>query len=162
MFSKIPFGDFMNGHRDDEREIPVVGPDLSYESFLDRFLRPLKPCIITGLTENWPAAHEWTTLDPKTDYLIPNLSLLREVFGSSNGCVTFCDELDADGDAILREMLVSKFINDICKNLDSGTSQKTYLKDFHFMRATTSVKAPYTVPKFFQGTFQSASAHTFR
>ena len=136
------------------RAIPIVAPDISYNEFLNSFLRPLKPCIITGLTKDWPAAHEWTTRDPATGQTVPKFSTLRDIFGSYQGCITFCDELDINGDARLRELRVSQFIDDFFRNLENGTSQKTYLKDFHFMRVNEALKAPYTVPKFFQGSIK--------
>src|SRR5271154_939828 len=33
--------------------IPVVSGDSSYTQFLDNYLRPLKPCLISGLTTVW-------------------------------------------------------------------------------------------------------------
>lgn len=127
-----------------ERGIPVIKADVSYKLFLDEFLRPLKPCIISGLTDRWDGAKEWTMLDSSTGKLIPNFSIVREIFGKYECCVTFCDETDASGDVIQRKMSVSQFI-------DQQKSRKTYLKDFHFMRVNPSLKQPYSVPKFFHG-----------
>jgi hypothetical protein len=127
-----------------ERRIPVIKADVSYKIFLDEYLRPLKPCIISGLTDGWAAAKEWTISDRSTGKLNPNLSILEEIFGKYECCVTFCDETDANGDTVQREMSVSQFI-------DQQNSRKTYLKDFHFMRVDPFVKQPYSVPKFFQG-----------
>ena len=147
---------------DHGRGIPVVGPDISYDDFLDTFLRPLKPCIITGLTKDWPAAYEWTTHNSATGKSIPNLSLLKDVFGASEGCVTMCEEIDTNGDATVRETHVSQFIDEFSRNLKNGTTRKTYLKDFHFVRVTRSPNAPYTVPKFFQGNLISNLAYNIR
>ena len=127
-----------------ERGISVIKADVSYKVFLDDYLRPLKPCIISGLTDVWTAAKEWTIRDSSTGKLIPNFSILKEIFGKYECCVTFCDETDANGDIVQREMSVLQFI-------DQQNSRKTYLKDFHFMRANPSIKQPYSVSKFFQG-----------
>ena len=134
------------------RGIPIIDANTEYKDFLDRYLRPLKPCIVSGLTGRWSAAKEWTKLDSDTGTLVPNFSALKETFGEHRGCVTFCEETDSNGDAIQREMSVSQFLDNFAKNYeDSGASRKTYLKDFHFMRVNRSLISPYSVPKFFQG-----------
>jgi hypothetical protein len=136
------------------RGIPVVSSDISYSYFLNHFLRPLKPCLVSGLTEGWSAAIEWTTVDPLTAALIPNFSALRARFGSFNGCVTFCATKDSNGDALQEDMLISQFIDNVSsnshENLFTSTTRR-YLKDFHFMRVNPSLKSPYSVPIFFQG-----------
>jgi hypothetical protein len=134
------------------RAIPVVGPDIPYGEFLDRFLRPLQPCIITGLTSSWPAVEKWATSDTTPGNIVPNYAALRDTFGSCDGCITFCDELNGNGDFTQREMPVAQFIDEFCNNSDEGKSRKTYLKDFHFMRVNQFLKPPYTVPIYFQGT----------
>jgi hypothetical protein len=148
---------------DHGRGIPVVGPDISYDDFLDTFLRPLKPCIITGLTKDWPAAYEWTTHNSTTGKSIPSFSILKDIFGASEGCVTMCEEIDTNGDATVRQTQVSQFIDEFSRNLENGTTRKTYLKDFHFMRVSHSLNAaPYTVPKFFQGNLISNFSYNIR
>jgi hypothetical protein len=131
---------------DKERAIPVVRGDISYTQYLARYLRPLKPCLVSGLTEGWAAAREWTCRDPATEKMIPNFSHLREIFGAESGCITFCDETDPYGELIQQYLPISSFID----SLDRDTSRKTYLKDFHFMRHLR--KLPYLVPKFLAGT----------
>jgi hypothetical protein len=140
-----------------DRGIDVVTADISYTEFLDGYLRPLKPCIVVGITEGWIAEREWTQIDPNTRTLIPNFSALKEAFGEYSGCITFCDEKDGNDDSVQREMTVGKFIDDILAN--SGchffdSSRKTYLKDFHLMRVNPSLSCPYKVPKYFQGYHQ--------
>ena len=132
-----------------DRGIPVIDRDFSYTQFLDDFLRPLRPCIIvSGLTEEWPSTKRWTIQDPSKGQLIPNYRTLEEDFGEYEGCITFCDETDSNGETVQREMLVSQYIDSITRH---ETTRKTYLKDFHFMRVNPSLKPPYSVPKFFQG-----------
>jgi hypothetical protein len=128
-----------------ESRIPVVSGDSSYTQFLDSHLRALKPCLISALTTVWTAAREWTCRDPPTGKLIPNFSLLKELFGAETGCITFCSETDHHGELIQRELPVSSFIT----SFSNDASRKTYLKDFHFMRHLQ--KPPYSVPKFFAG-----------
>lgn len=129
----------------DENGIPVVLGDSLYKQFLDNDLRSLKPCIISGLSEDWPAAREWTCRDPTTGNLIPDFSHLKVLFGAEIGCITFCEETDAHGELVQRDLSVSSFID----SLNKDASRRTYLKDFHFMRHLP--KPPYTVPKFFAG-----------
>jgi len=133
------------------RAIPVVGPNITYDEFLGRFLHPLQPCIITGLTNSWPAIKEWTTIDTASGSLVPNCTALRDTFGAYDGCITFCGETDGNGDFSEREMPVAQFIDEFRTNSDDGRSRKTYLKDFHFMRVNPSLRPPYTVPLYFQG-----------
>ena len=126
-----------------ERGISVIKADISYKVFLDEYLRPLKPCIISGLTDGWTAAKEWTIRDSSTGTSIPNFSILKETFGKYECCVTFCDEADANGDIVQREMPILQFIN-------QQNSRKTYLKDFHFMRVKNpSINQRYSVSKSF-------------
>ena len=136
--------------KSDDPGIPVIDANISYKQFLDDFLRPLKPCLINGLTKDWLAAAKWTTTDSATGELIPDYAALNETFGDYPACITFCDELDVNGEAVQREMQVSQFITDI---VSASTSHKRYLKDFHFMRANTSLTPPYSVPKFFRGIY---------
>jgi len=131
-----------------DRRIPVIEKDLSYQVFLNAYLRPLEPCIISGLTDEWTASKEWTIEDSSTGELIPNFSKLKHVFGECGCCVTFCDETDSNGETVQREMSVAQFIDSIQEH---DATRKTYLKDFHFMRVNTSLKPPYSVPKFFEG-----------
>ena len=133
------------------RAIPVVGPNITYDEFLGGFLHPLQPCIITGLTESWPAIKEWTTIDTASGNLVPNCTALRDTFGAYDGCITFCGETDGNGDFRQRKMPVAQFIDEFRENSDEGRSRKMYLKDFHFMRVNPSLRQPYTVPLHFQG-----------
>lgn len=141
----------MNEDGDKKERIDVIDADVEYTEFLDKYLRPLKPCIIRGLTADWLAAREWTTLDPDTGALIPNFSALRETFGQHTGCITFCAETDDNGDAIQRELSVSASLDDFHRNYLVNKTRKQYLKDFHFMHVIASIGQPYSVPKFFQG-----------
>src|SRR5271154_4851803 len=136
----------MNG--DEERGIPVITSEVLYKQFLDSYLRPLKPCIISNLTKDWLAAKEWVTTDSVTGIMVPNFATLKNHFGECDGCVTFCSERDSNGELIRREMSVTQFIDTLASN---RTTQKQYLKDFHFMRLNKSNTTPYTVPKFFEG-----------
>lgn len=136
------------------RGIPIIDANVSYQDFLDSFLRPLTPCLLSGLTEGWPAARDWATFDSTLGQLVPNFSVLKALFGEYSGCVTFCDETDANGDTVQREISVAEFIDSISSNDGRDlitSSRKTYLKDFHFMRVKSYTKQPYSVPLYFQG-----------
>ena len=130
-------------------QLPRIPGNLPYPAFLDTFLRPLKPCIITGLANSWPAFHEWTRRDPLTTELGPDYDVLTAAFGKFAANITFCDEHEnGNGDARQREMSVAQFIDDITT---TQSPQKRYLKDFHFMRVSQQLPPPYAVPIFFQG-----------
>jgi len=147
------FDELMNG---EERGIPVIDRSIDYKEFLDDFLRPLKPCLITGLTQDWPAAREWVTKDSSSDDLSPDYETLKTTFGQYTGCITFCGQKDRNEETIQKEMTVAEFIDSI----SSSKSEKRYLKDFHFMRVNPSLPKPYTVPKFFEGiTFITIKAY---
>jgi hypothetical protein len=139
---------------DGDRGIEVLSPDISFKEFLDGYLRPLKPCIVSDVAQGWSAAEKWTRIDSHTRTLIPKFSVLKECFGEYSGCVTCCNETDGNGDAVQRDMSVQQFIDDILANSKYdffNSSRKTYLKDFHFMRVNPSLPPPYDVPLYFQG-----------
>jgi hypothetical protein len=120
-------------------DIARVSSDISYTTFHARFLRPLQPCLITGLAETWPATRNWTCRDP----LVPKFAALKAAFGDVAACITFCDQLDGNGDPIQRDMSVCEFIDAVLT-----APGKRYLKDFHFCH---HLPPPYSVPEFFQG-----------
>jgi hypothetical protein len=41
------------------RQALLASQDLSIEQFVERFERPRLPVVITGLTDDWPAAGHW-------------------------------------------------------------------------------------------------------
>lgn len=134
--------------------VPVLPHNTPYIHFVNHFLRPLKPCLISGLSNDWNATKHWTTTDVRTGSLIPNFSALQVAFRDSQGCVTLCDVLGDDGNFQQKEMTVSQFIENVLSNSNRNffkSTQKTYLKDFHFMLSNNSLKDVYDVPYFFQG-----------
>ena len=145
--SKFPSG-MSTSDTNGASQVPRIPASLPYPAFLNAFLRPLKPCIVTGLADNWPASNAWTRRDPLTTELVPDYGALRAAFGKFTACITFCGEGDdANSDARQRDMSVAQFIDD----MTTQSPQKRYLKDFHFMRVTQQSPPPYTVPNFFQG-----------
>jgi hypothetical protein len=138
----------------EDRGISVIPNDIPYKDFLDEYLRPLKPCLFSSVTESWPAVKQWTEIDSRTRTLIPNFSNLKVMFGENNGCVTFCNEYDVHGDTVQREMTVGNFLDNLLSNSGNdffNTSRKTYLKDFHFMLANPDAAKMYDIPVYFQG-----------
>jgi hypothetical protein len=133
-------------------KVPAENADLPYNVFLERYLRPLKPCIISGLAEKWPAFTECTQFDG--DLRVPRFTALRELFGTYSGCITLCNRKDENNEAIQSEISVSDFIDilDSKRCVENiSLADKPYLKDFHFMRVNVSLSQPCTVPIFFQG-----------
>jgi hypothetical protein len=138
----------------EDRGISVIPNDIPYKDFLDEYLRPLKPCLFSSVTESWPAVKQWTEIDSRTRTLIPNFSNLKRTFGENDGCVTFCDEYDVHGDTVQREMTVGNFLDNLLSNSGNdffNASRKTYLKDFHFMLANPDAAKMYDIPVYFQG-----------
>jgi hypothetical protein len=127
-----------------DRDIPVIDSDTPYKVFLDTFLRPLTPCLITGLTQDWPAAKQWTTFDPRTQTLVPNFSTLNSLYGHCTGTITHCSTSTPPC-----ETLISSFLTQIASSPRPGGR---YLKDFHFMsHLPPSSPEPYSVPVYFRG-----------
>ncbi|GMI13499.1 hypothetical protein TrLO_g4216 [Triparma laevis f. longispina] len=71
-----------SGHDIDEEEIEedamaVIeredGDELSYESFVDKYMAPNRPVIITGLTSSWRATHEFLHSDSRSSLNVERL-----------------------------------------------------------------------------------------
>jgi len=132
-----------------DREVEVIDESTSYDTFLDQFLRPSKPCIITGLAKSWPATREWTFLDENNGKLAPNFAKLNELFGSCIGTITLCNQNNTQKDCLIRDFLEKLS----CSSGELDTANGEYLKDFHFMQhLLPESPAPYSVPIYFKGT----------
>lgn len=59
----------------------VDGATLSYAEFVDRFMRPNLPVVLTGLTSSWRSCHDWT-LAAAADRRAPDLDFLARSFPS--------------------------------------------------------------------------------
>lgn len=46
----------------------VDAREVTFEEFADRFERPGRPCVITGLTDDWPATHRWKLEELEKNY----------------------------------------------------------------------------------------------
>lgn len=56
----------------------VNGKELSYESFVDNYLKKNKPVVLTGLMDDWRSCRDWVKEDGQ-----PNLQFFSTHFGKS-------------------------------------------------------------------------------
>jgi hypothetical protein len=59
----------------------VDGRSLTYAEFVDRFMAPNRPVVLTGLTTSWRSREDWTLPDPG-DCGRPNLGFVARNFPS--------------------------------------------------------------------------------
>lgn len=129
----------------------VNGKELSYELFVENYLKKNKPVVLTGLMDDWRACRDWIKEDGQ-----PNLQFFSTHFGKSIVQVADCCTREFTDQKIL-EMPVSEFIDhwlriytgncgsDVnCNNCQS----LLYLKDWHFVKEYPKYAA-YTTPPFF-------------
>lgn len=57
----------------------VDGRALRYEEFVERYLMPNRPVLLTGLMDDWRAATDWLAPDGRA----PNLPFFATHFGDS-------------------------------------------------------------------------------
>ncbi|TFK49128.1 Clavaminate synthase-like protein [Heliocybe sulcata] len=114
----------------------------SYEEFLDRYLLPLKPCLIAMPELSlWGASQRW--LKQTDDGPSPDIDGLERAFRDSQVDVAFCEETDEYGGQRRDRMLFSEFATIWRENPNA----KLYLKDFHFCIAGQS--AAHQTPEIF-------------
>ncbi|ORY86808.1 hypothetical protein BCR37DRAFT_385282 [Protomyces lactucae-debilis] len=106
----------------------------SYSDFLENHLKPLKPCIIDNLTDDWPAQRQWVSLlDGK---LVPHYDYLSTTFGQEQVSITRGENEPTTG-------IFEEFLSHMRKG------HTAYARDIHLFRRYPAT-AMYTVPKIFE------------
>jgi hypothetical protein len=59
----------------------VDGRSLTYPEFVDRFMKPNLPVVLTGLTSSWRSCEDWALAGPD-DRRRPNLDFFAQNFPS--------------------------------------------------------------------------------
>ena len=77
--------------------IPTVdASELSPEQFLQRYMRPNLPVMVTGLTDGWRATRDWVSVTSDGSRVV-DMRAMSEAFGAAEVLVVDCDEaLDTD------------------------------------------------------------------
>ncbi|OAY79583.1 JmjC domain-containing protein 4, partial [Ananas comosus] len=134
----------------------VDARDLSYERFVERFLAPNLPVLLTGLTDAaapWRACADWVSSAPRR----PNLPFFSARFPNSTVQVADCSTREFTDQKRLEMSLadyISYWIEHSQENRgnDSSCNNKIdsllYLKDWHFVKEYPDYAA-YTTPIFF-------------
>ena len=77
--------------------VPTVdASELSPDQFLERYMRPNLPVMITGLTDGWRATREWVS-ETSDGSRVVDMRAMSEAFGAAEVLVVNCDDaLDTD------------------------------------------------------------------
>ncbi|CAL9760646.1 unnamed protein product [Musa acuminata subsp. burmannicoides] len=131
----------------------VDGRALRYEEFVERYLMPNRPVLLTGLMDDWRAATDWLAPDGRA----PNLPFFATHFGDSVVQVADCSKREFT-DQKRREMTVAEFISywlKLSSRKDSSVlrcndddESLLYLKDWHFFKEYPDYVAYRTPPCF--------------
>ncbi|KAM0900933.1 hypothetical protein ACQ4PT_020319 [Festuca glaucescens] len=130
----------------------VDGRSLTYPEFVDRFMKPNLPVVLTGLTSSWRSCEDWT-LAGTDGRRRPNLDCFAQNFPSPLVQVADCSSREFTDQKRL-EMSMQKFIDQWVRNSCTGSSNGVceasplYLKDWHFVKEYPDYVA-YTTPTFF-------------
>ncbi|XP_030531428.2 2-oxoglutarate and iron-dependent oxygenase JMJD4 [Rhodamnia argentea] len=127
------------------------GKELTYQEFVERYLRKNQPVVLTGLMDDWRACKDWVTRDGR-----PNLPFFAAHFGKSRVQVADCGTREFT-DQKRVEMSVSEFAEHWLmgwkpEESEIPTSDRPpvlYLKDWHFVKDYPDYVA-YTTPVFFR------------
>lgn len=120
----------------------VPASDLTYDVFVERYLAPGKPVIITGVTCGWRAAEELVDASGA-----PNIAALAALAPSAVVPVVDCGD-DGRGGARERWTVAEygRYWAATCAGTDS---RRLYLKDAHIVRDVPGGEALYSVPPWF-------------
>lgn len=116
----------------------VNGYELSYSTFVEKYLSKNEPVVITGLMDDWRACRDWVFDDGR-----PNLQFISSNFGDSKVQVADCGSREFT-EQKRYEMSVSEFIDHWLEfsSLEHGNHSPSklkgktllYLKDWHFVK----------------------------
>ncbi|KAF0918996.1 hypothetical protein E2562_027632 [Oryza meyeriana var. granulata] len=105
---------------------------LCYAEFVDRFMRPNRPVVLTGLTSSWRSCQDWTLA---ADRRAPDLEFLARTFPSPFVQVADCSSWEFSDQKRL-EMSMREFVDHWVGSSSNGNSGGSllYLKDWHFVK----------------------------
>ena len=117
-------------------EISIVKAALQYEVFLEKFLRPNKPCLISpDLTEFWPAMKLWRSKFPSDDSSTestnnPDWNYIQKHFGAEKVTVAKCGTRSFSD-----QERVELPLHEVIDLWRSGKGEGLYVKDWHLARS---------------------------
>nr|BAN21255.1 hypothetical protein [Riptortus pedestris] len=114
--------------------------EISYSQFFEKYLYRNEPCVIRGITDDWPSQQLWI------HHGKPNIDYLETNYGTSMVPVANCEERYFDSQAKTC-MTLSEYAA-YWRKYSSASSPSLYLKDWHFMKEYPEEKI-YTIPKYF-------------
>ncbi|KAM0945820.1 putative transcription factor & chromatin remodeling &Metalloenzymes JmjC family [Dioscorea sansibarensis] len=130
----------------------VDGRELTYKDFVERYMRPNLPVVLTGLMDGWSSCVDWVTPDG-----LPSLPFFSSNFGQSIVQVADCGTKEFT-DQKRTEMTVKEYIDHwlgiadencvSCLDSNKNSCSLLYLKDWHFVKEYPEYVA-YTTPPFF-------------
>lgn len=131
--SSTKMQEFIDGN--DENIPRVHYKDLSYDQFVENYMRPNLPVIIEGLADDWPAMEKWTFKQLYKDY----------------GDVEFMIGEDDIGTPI--NVTMKEYIQYMIVNKDDSPHY-LFHKNLHRNEDTRSLQNDYTPPIYFDQDYQ--------
>ncbi|KAJ3679710.1 hypothetical protein LUZ60_017721 [Juncus effusus] len=127
----------------------VDAKSLTYAQFVERYMKPNTPVVLTGLTDTWQSCSDWVL---NSEPSRPNLFFFSSNCSDSIVQVADCYEKEYS-DQKRVEMSMGDFISNWIRNSDneSNLTNKSfhYLKDWHFVKEYPNYCA-YKTPLFFK------------
>ncbi|XP_078154046.1 arginine-specific demethylase JMJ20-like [Carex rostrata] len=126
----------------------VDGRSLTYDHFIDRYMKPNLPVVLTGLTHTWQSLTDWVQNSN------PNLSFFSSLCSTSTVQVADCNKKQYSDQKRL-EMTLPDLIRSWTQHSHDGYKPTNepqsflYLKDWHFVKEYPNYCA-YTTPTFFK------------
>jgi hypothetical protein len=139
--------------------VPTVdASELSPAQFVERFMKPNLPALLTGLTNGWRAQREWV-VGGESDGI--SMAAMTSVFGDADVLVVDCDA-GLDTDLARKQMKFSEYARfwtsrgvgaEGCAASDGGSGgggdgRRLYLKDWTFTSDFPAYGAYETPPHF--------------
>ena len=141
--------------------VPTVdASELSPDQFLERYMRPNLPVMITGLTDGWRATREWVS-ETSDGSRVVDMRAMSEAFGAAEVLVVNCDDA-LDTDLARRQMRFHLYADwwrarddsspraspDATGRDDPSTKAKLYVKDWSMASDFPDYRAYVTPPHF--------------
>lgn len=106
----------------------INASDLSIDAFVENYLIPGVPVLISASTRDWAACREWVNSDGS-----PNVDALASKYGASRVRATRMDFEAAYGEDDIKLMTLSEYVRWWkAREHHDGENPAWYLKDWHF------------------------------
>ncbi|KDD75597.1 hypothetical protein H632_c599p0, partial [Helicosporidium sp. ATCC 50920] len=123
----------------------INASDLSIDAFVENYLIPGVPVLISASTRDWAACREWVNSDGS-----PNVDALASKYGASRVRATRMDFEAAYGEDDIKLMTLSEYVRWWkAREHHDGENPAWYLKDWHFASEYPSAQM-YACPRYFE------------